>query len=30
MGEKGHEENRQEDGQKDLLGNFLNAFGVHG
>ena len=30
MNEKGHEENRQEDRQQDLLGNSLYAFGVHG
>jgi hypothetical protein len=30
VGEERQEENRQEDGQQDLLGNFLDAFGVHG
>jgi hypothetical protein len=30
MSEEGQEENRQEDCQQDLLGNSLDAFGVHG
>jgi len=30
MGEEGHEENREEDGQQGLLGDSLEAFGVHG
>jgi len=30
MSEEGQEENRQEDRQQGLLGNFLYAFGVHG
>ena len=29
MSEQGHEENRQEDRQQDLLGNSLYTFGVH-
>jgi hypothetical protein len=30
MSEEGQQQNRQEDRQQDLSGNFLYAFGVHG
>jgi hypothetical protein len=30
MSEEGQHENRQEDRQQGLLGNFLYAFSVHG
>ncbi len=30
MSEEGQQENRQEDGQQGLPGNFLYAVGVHG